>query len=66
MFGKRVGRVKSDGEVWTEGFLGGKRIGKIESDGRVYDGVGLTARCVGRAESPHIFGGGAVLLLLIR
>ena len=66
MFGKCVGRVKNNGEVWTEGFLGGKCVGKVESDGRVYDDIGFTATCVGKVESPHIFGGGAALLLLIR
>jgi hypothetical protein len=53
-------------EVYTEEVLGGTCIGKVESNGYGYDGVGFSASCVGKVETPHIFGGGAALLLLIR
>jgi hypothetical protein len=66
MFGKLVGYVANDGKVYTEGFLGGTCIGRVESNGYVYNGIGFSANCIGKVEPPHIFGGGAVLLLLIR
>jgi hypothetical protein len=66
MFGKLVGHVANDGRVYTEGVLDGCCIGRVESNGCVYDGVGFSASCVGKVEAPHIFGGGADLLLLIR
>lgn len=66
LFGTRVGKVANDGKVYTDGFLGGTCVGMVESNGKVWDDVGIGATCVGRVESPHIFGGGAALLLLIR
>lgn len=65
IFGKLVGRFDSDGKVYDDVGMFGRYIGKVESDGRVYS-TGVFPICVGRIELPHIFGGGAALLLLIR
>lgn len=66
IFGSRVGRFKSNGEVYNEsGLFGGTMVGKVAPNGKVYDAA-VFSTCVGRSEHPHIFGGGAALLLLIR
>ena len=62
---KLVGRVETDGSVYAEAhFGGGIAVGRVETSGKVYNGSGLSATYAGRAEPPHIFGGGAALLLL--
>ena len=65
MFAKMVGRFDSGGKVYDDVGMFGSYVGRIESDGRVYD-ASVFSSCVGRVETPHIFGGGAALLLLIR
>jgi hypothetical protein len=60
-----VGRFDSDGKVYDGVGMFASYVGRVDSDGKVY-GTGVFGTCVGRAESPHIFGGGAALLLLIR
>lgn len=66
IFGSRVGRFTNNGEVYNEsGLFGGTLVGRVDSDGKVYDAA-VFSSCVGRVEPPHIFGGSAALLLLIR
>jgi len=50
-----------DGPSWSASC-----VGRVESSGAVYDGPSWSASCVGKVDAPHIFGGGAALLLLIR
>jgi len=66
LFKEHVRRFESDGKVYRGIGIFGDCVGRVESNGLVYDGLGFFSTCVGKAESPHIFGGGAALLLLIR
>jgi hypothetical protein len=58
--GYRVGEIEADGTVRD---VSGYRVGSVEPNGTVRDVNGYR---VGEVEPPHIYGGGAALLLLIR
>ncbi len=56
--------MESDGKVYKGIEIFGEFVGRVESNRLVYDGIGFLSTCVGKAESPHIFGGAALLLLI--
>lgn len=73
---KRLGRVHGDGTVYDSAghkighydpsgkvFEHSQHIGNVHSDGQISD---LAGHHLGRAEAPHLEGGGAAMLLLIR